>query len=131
MDTLGRHLLVDYRGCEPALLNDVAAMEALLRAAAAAAGATVLGAQLHRFRPHGVSGVLLIAESHISIHTWPEAGYAAIDFYTCGACDPYLAHDVIAEGLRATSNDITLVVRGTPEGAMRLSHGRAPAAPSA
>ncbi len=123
MDTLGRHLLVEYRGCA-ADLDDPVAMEALLREAAAAARATVLGAQLHRFRPHGVSGVLLIAESHLSVHTWPEAGYAAMDFYTCGACDPMLAHEVIVRGLRPASTETLLVTRGTPEGAMRTAHQR-------
>lgn len=121
VDTLARHLLCEYRGCAPDLLDDLQAMEALLRESAAAAGATVLAAQFHRFRPQGVSGVLLIAESHLSLHTWPEAGYAAVDFYTCGRCDPHRAHEVIARGLRATETETLLVTRG--DGAMRTRHG--------
>lgn len=124
VDTLARHLLVEYRRCATDLLDDVAAMEALLREAAAAAGATVLAAQLHRFRPQGVSGVLLIAESHLSIHTWPEAAYAAVDFYTCGDCDPRRAHDVIAARLRPASVETMLVTRGAPDGVMRVLHER-------
>ncbi len=111
MDTTGRHLLVEYRGCA-ALLDDQAGLEALLRAAAEAAGANVLGANFHRFRPQGVSGVVLIEESHLSIHTWPEAGYAAVDFYTCGPCDPLAAHAVIERGLRAASAEVLQVQRG-------------------
>lgn len=124
MNTLGRHLLVEYRRCTSEVLDDVAAMEFLLREAAAAAGATVLGAQFHRFQPHGVSGVLLIAESHLSVHTWPEAAYAAVDFYTCGDCDPYRAHDAIAARLRPGSVETMLVTRGAPQGLMHTTHER-------
>ncbi|MCO5169291.1 MAG: adenosylmethionine decarboxylase [Planctomycetes bacterium] len=121
MDTLGRHLLSEYRGCARDLLDDPARLEDLLRRAAAAAGANVLGAQLHRFRPQGVSGVLVIEESHVSIHTWPEAGYAAADFYTCGDCDPVRAHEVLAAGLGATSAEVLVVTRGLPTGPMRVT----------
>ena len=130
MDPLGKHLLVEYRRCAPALLDDPDAMEALLREAAAAAGATVLDARLHRFKPQGVSGVLLIAESHVSIHTWPEAGYAAVDFYTCGDCDPLRAHEVLLARLGARSSEVMLVTRGASEGVMRVTHER-PAASGA
>lgn len=121
METVGRHLLVDYRGCQRAVLDDPAALELLMRAAAAAARATVLAAQFHRFRPHGVSGFLLIAESHLSLHTWPEEGYAAIDFYTCGGCDPTAAHEVLARGLAATTSEPVLVERGLDAGRMQVT----------
>ena len=83
----GTHLLVDLwraRG-----LDDLAAIDRALRACAEASGATVLGGDFHRFQPNGVSGVLLLAESHISIHTWPERGFAALDLFMCGDCNPY------------------------------------------
>lgn len=83
----GLHLLVDLWGA--VRLNDCAWIEAALREAATAAGATVLHGHFHVFSPHGgVTGVLLLAESHISIHTWPERQFAAIDLFMCAQCDP-------------------------------------------
>lgn len=108
----GQHLLAEYRGCDPAVLDDRDAIARALDAAARAAGATVLSAHLHRFTPRGVSGVLIIQESHLSIHTWPERGYAAVDFYTCGAGDPRRAHEVLAAALRAGECETMLVERG-------------------
>ena len=77
MDTFGQHLLVEYHGCDLSLLNDLCRIEVLMCAAAEAAGATVVTSAFHRFSPQGVSGVVVIEESHLSIHTWPESGYAA------------------------------------------------------
>jgi S-adenosylmethionine decarboxylase len=80
----GRHLIADLHGCER--LNDIGAIESLLRDAAHAAGASVLEIRLHSFGSgQGVTGVAILAESHISIHTWPEHSYAALDFFLCGA----------------------------------------------
>jgi S-adenosylmethionine decarboxylase proenzyme len=110
--TSGIHLLAEYHGCSQVLLDDTAALETLLREAAAAADARVLHAVFHRFRPHGVSGVLVIEESHLSIHTWPEAGYAAVDFYTCGEGDLQRAHVVLERGLGATCSETLMVHRG-------------------
>jgi len=89
----GTHLLVDLWGARD--LDDPAAIDRALRACAEASGATVLGGDLHRFQPNGVSGVLLLAESHISIHTWPERGFAALDIFMCGECDPYAGIEVL------------------------------------
>ncbi len=84
----GMHLLVDLWGASN--LNDPAPIDAALREAALAAGATILHSHFHHFSPNGgVSGVVVLAESHISIHTWPERNFAAIDIFMCGACDPY------------------------------------------
>lgn len=110
--TAARHVLAEYRGCPADRLDDLDALERLMRAAAQAAGATVIDARFHRFAPHGVSGVLLLLESHLSIHTWPERGYAAVDFYTCGAGDPRRAHEVLAAALRAGECETMLVERG-------------------
>lgn len=112
MDTLSSHLLGEYRGCDRALLNDPTRLERLLRDAAEAAGATVVGVLFHRYSPHGVSGVVLVAESHMSIHTWPEAGYAAVDYFTCGDCTPRASHPVMMDGLGAESGELMVVQRG-------------------
>ncbi len=81
---LGRHILVEYYDCDPAALNDAALIRNAMEEAARKAGATVISSHVHRFSPQGVSGVTIIAESHLTIHTWPEKGYAAVDIFTCG-----------------------------------------------
>lgn len=80
--------------------------------AAETARATIVQTVSHRFDPHGVSVVVVLEESHLSIHTWPEAGYAAVDFYTCGVCDPSVAHDVLLKGLNAETAELALFHRG-------------------
>ena len=112
MDTKGRHLLVEYYGCQKAILDDVRRIETLLKRAASEAGATVVQSVFHRFAPQGVSGVVVIEESHLSVHTWPETGYAAVDFYTCGDCSPERAHEVLVEGLEPAHAEVMYVERG-------------------
>ena len=95
----GLHLIADIAGASH--LGDAAAIEAVLRAAAAAARVRVLGINLHHFGPEqGVTGVALLAESHISIHTWPEEGWAAVDIFVCGSdADAHAALVVICAAL--------------------------------
>lgn len=112
MDTFGRHLLVELHGCNVAKLDDKPTIEALMREAARAAGATEVGSLFHTFAPQGVSGVVVVEESHLSIHTWPEHGYAAVDMFTCGDCEPERAREVLARGLEAARSEILLVERG-------------------
>jgi S-adenosylmethionine decarboxylase len=81
---LGTQFALELTGCQSEALETVAGVEKIMRLAAAAIGATVLSGHFHQFEPHGVSGVLVISESHFAIHTWPELGYAAIDLFTCG-----------------------------------------------
>ncbi len=101
---LGRHLIVEVFEADPRLLDDVKGLENLLLAAAHAAKATVIQSVFHHFSPHGVSGVVVIAESHLTIHTWPEYGYAAIDIFTCGPkMDLDAAVRVICAGLGGRS----------------------------
>lgn len=90
-----------------------------MKNAALAAGAHIVQAVFHQFAPQGVSGVVVVEESHISVHTWPEAGYAAVDFYTCGETDPAKAHAVLVEGLGATSGELMRVQRGNLDGLMK------------
>jgi S-adenosylmethionine decarboxylase len=92
----GMHLLVDLWGATN--LADPGLIDRALREAAVTAGATILHSHFHHFSPNGgVSGVVVLAESHISIHTWPERDFAAVDIFMCGACDPHLAIPVLRE----------------------------------
>lgn len=116
MDTHSRHLLAEYWECDRARLDDQDYIAALLERAALATGATVVETVFHRFAPQGVSGVVVIEESHLSIHTWPERGYAAVDFFTCGDTAPENGHPVLVEGLGAGRSELMLVRRGRPEG---------------
>lgn len=112
MNTLGQHLLVEYHGCRGEFLDDDDLIERAMREAALASGATIVTAAFHRFAPQGVSGVVVVEESHLSIHTWPEHGYAAVDFYTCGDCTPQRAHDLLAAALGAERSEFMAVERG-------------------
>jgi S-adenosylmethionine decarboxylase len=93
---VGSHLILDL--WEARALDDDRVIERALRDSAAAAGATLLHLHLHRFEPNGgVSGVAVLAESHISVHTWPERRYAALDVFMCGNCDPQKAVPVLRQ----------------------------------
>ncbi|WP_028103366.1 adenosylmethionine decarboxylase [Pseudoduganella violaceinigra] len=112
---IGIHLLADMSGIEPDVLADCARIEQLLRDAAAAAGAQVLHSHFHGFGPGlGVTGVVLLAESHISIHTWPENGFAAADIFMCGAAQPQLALELIEEALQPEYSEVRTVDREPP-----------------
>ena len=111
----GIHLLADFHGVSADKLVSCEAIDTLLRAAATAAGATILHSHFHSFGPQlGVTGVLLLAESHISIHTWPEFGFAAADIFMCGDAMPQLALDVIELALGARSRSVQTISRGAP-----------------
>jgi len=85
MDTKSTHLLIELWGCKNLiLLDDCELMEIALRSIAETIGVNVLNSYFHKFMPQGVSGVLVISESHFSVHSWPDLGYAALDFFTCG-----------------------------------------------
>ena len=106
----GTHLLVDLWGARD--LDDPTAIDRTLRACAEASGATVLGGDFHRFQPNGVSGVLLLAESHISIHTWPEREFAALDVFMCGECDPYAGIEILKRAFAPEQITLTEHKRG-------------------
>jgi S-adenosylmethionine decarboxylase len=80
--------------------------------AAKAARTNIVASVFQPFEPQGVTGVVVVEESHLSIHTWPECGYAAVDFFTCGESIPELAHRVLSEGLRAERAEVIFVDRG-------------------
>ena len=113
METRGTHIVCELSGCRQDLLSDVDGVQKIMENAARESNAQILKVVFHRFQPQGVSGVVVLAESHISIHTWPEAGYAAVDFYTCGDhTDPWIACEYAAKKLGATSMLTTEVKRG-------------------
>ena len=110
---LASHTLVELRGCGAELLNNPAALKKLLLEAVRRGGGTVVTDVFHTFSPHGVSGVIVIAESHVAIHTWPEHGYAAVDIFSCG---PKLDHasiqNWIAVGMGASDVECRQLTRG-------------------
>jgi S-adenosylmethionine decarboxylase len=113
METRGTHIVCELSGCRQDLLTNVDDVQKIMENAARESNAQILKVVFHRFQPQGVSGVVVLAESHISIHTWPEAGYAAVDFYTCGDhTDPWIACEYAAKKLGATSMLTTEVKRG-------------------
>jgi len=124
LKTKGRHLLVEYRGCDATLLNDRAFIENVMRQAAVVAGATEVGSIFRNFNPQGVSGVVVVEESHLSIHTWPEYGYAAVDFYTCGECTPEAADRYLAERLGSETSEVMVIERGLKAPGPSLSVAR-------
>jgi S-adenosylmethionine decarboxylase len=113
LKALGTHIIVELSDCNPAVLSDVEQVQKILVQAAREAKAEVLQTAFHRFNPQGVSGVVVIAESHLSIHTWPEYGYAAMDIYTCGeGTDPWRACRYAATEFQAKQMLTTEVRRG-------------------
>jgi len=113
LQALGQHLLVELRDCNKIFLNDLKLTQAFMVDAAKAARATVIGAHFHEFSPHGISGVVIIAESHLSIHTWPEYGYAAVDVFTCGdVLQPSVAADYLIAKFESTNPSVIEVKRG-------------------
>jgi S-adenosylmethionine decarboxylase len=106
----GVHLIVDLYDAER--LDDIDHIDATLRRCVAAAGATLLHLHLHHFQPNGVSGVAVLAESHISIHSWPEANYAAVDIFMCGKANPDACIPVLREAFAARRVGVSELMRG-------------------
>jgi S-adenosylmethionine decarboxylase len=113
---LGRHLLLELKNCNKEVLDDLDFLKGCLDEAAVCCNATVVGESFYHFSPHGVSGVVNIAESHISIHTWPEYGYAAVDVFTCGdSVEPEKAAKLIIEKVEAENYSVIELRRGIVE----------------
>lgn len=113
MNALGRHILAEFYECDADILNDAQRIENYMKRAALECGATIVSSTFQTFNPHGVSGVIVIAESHLAIHTWPEYGYAAVDVFTCGeTVDPAVANEALKEYLKAKKVTTVQVNRG-------------------
>ena len=114
MAAVGKHLLLDLKDCERKLLSDSDFLKDTLLSACRVAGATILSESFHSFPPYGgVSGVVIIAESHFSVHTWPEYDYAAIDIFTCGnSLHPERAVELLVRELQARDHSILELNRG-------------------
>ena len=114
MEAISRHVLAEFYGCPYHLLNDSKFIEQSMCKAALDAGAEVREVAFHKFSPQGVSGVVIISESHLSIHTWPELGYAAVDVFTCGTnVDPWDACKLLEQSLEADDVKGMEITRGT------------------
>ncbi len=114
MKSLGQQLIVELYGCDRTLLDDPSRLERILTESISRAGGTIIRPCFHHFSPHGVTGVVVIAESHVAIHTWPEFGYCALDVFTCGT---QVKTDRIFEFVRlelqAQETSVMEVKRGT------------------
>ncbi len=116
-ETVGKHCILELYDCDSAKLDDESFLRTTITSAAQRAGATLLQLITHRFDPQGVTGLALLAESHISIHTWPESGYAAVDVFTCGDHTmPERACHVLCTALGASRHKLTSFRRETPMG---------------
>lgn len=110
---LGQHVLAEFFECDPNILNNVKLVEKLMVEAALECGATIVQKCFHMFNPYGVSGVVIISESHLAIHTWPELGYAAVDLFTCGdKCDPKVSYEYLRKMFNSTNASYTELKRG-------------------
>ena len=113
MQALGRQILIEFYDCQAEILTDRDRVRQYMLEAARHAGATVISDTFHHFKPDGISGVVVIAESHISIHTWPEHRYAAVDVFTCGdSVDPWGVPHYLQEKLHAKSVSSMEIKRG-------------------
>ncbi|WP_040229130.1 adenosylmethionine decarboxylase [Bhargavaea cecembensis] len=126
METMGRHVIAELWECDFDKLNDMPFIEQTFVDAALRSGAEVREVAFHKFAPQGVSGVVIISESHLTIHSFPEHGYASIDVYTCGDLDPTVAARYIAEALGAKSRQMAELPRGmgpvaTPAAAVSMA----------
>ncbi|MBD8046938.1 S-adenosylmethionine decarboxylase proenzyme [Clostridium sp. N37] len=113
LNRLGRHILVEYYNCDKKVLNNYDRIEKYMIKAAEKAKAKVVTSTFHMFNPWGVSGAVIIQESHLTIHTWPEYGYAAVDLFTCGDdVNPWNAFKYLEKELKAGKVDYMEISRG-------------------
>jgi S-adenosylmethionine decarboxylase proenzyme len=123
MKSLGQQIVAEFYECDSIVLNDPRKIEEIMCEAALAAGATIVSKVFHTFSPHGVSGAVIIAESHLAIHTWPEYGYAAVDLFTCGSTVlPEPAYRYLKKGLCSRRSSTMEMKRGQLEVVGDLIH---------
>jgi len=114
MKSLGQQLIVELYGCDRTLLDDPSRLEQILTESIRRSGGTIIRPCFHQFSPHGVTGVVVIAESHVSIHTWPEFGYCALDVFTCGTqVQTDQIFEYVRTELQAQETSVMEVKRGT------------------
>lgn len=113
MDTLGRHIILEMWGCCKDVIDNADGIKEILTGATEAMNATLVDVVCHRFSPYGATGVAILAESHISIHTWPEYGYAATDIFICGnTINPHNAASYIIQAFQAKETSLLELKRG-------------------
>ena len=113
---LGKHILVEYYNCNINKINDKEFIEKIMKEAAEKSKATIVESVFHLFNPFGISGAVIISESHLSIHTWPEFGFAAVDLFTCGdEVDPWPAFEHLKDMLESQKYEYKVVARGVTE----------------
>lgn len=120
MEALGKQILVEYYECDESKINDLSYVENSLIQATKASKASIISHTFHKFSPYGISGVVVIAESHVAIHTWPEYNYAAVDIFTCGdTIDPWVIQEQLKEYFESKNASSMEMKRGlfkVPEG---------------
>ena len=122
---LGKHLLLELKECDREIINNLDKVRNAMVSAARRAKARVVEEAFHEFNPHGISGMVVIAESHLSIHTWPEYHYAAVDIFTCGELiDPQVAANYLVKKFKSKDHSFKEIKRGILplKGALRLKH---------
>ena len=113
IEQLGRHILVEFYNCQKDIMDNHDLIEEYMKEAARVSGATIVESVFHTFNPWGVSGAVIIQESHLTIHTWPEYRYAAVDLFTCGeSVDPWKAFDYLKDKFQSDKTETSEVVRG-------------------
>ena len=113
MPHLGEHIIIELYGCPASLLANRQEIEKLMKASAKSMGANIVESTFHHFAPLGISGVVLIKESHLTIHTWPEHAYAAVDIFTCGTIDLKAGVHFLKEQLMAKKTEVQSLKRGS------------------
>lgn len=113
MNGLGLHILMEFHKCSSDILDNLNILEAAMNDAANVSGSTIIKSVFHQFAPQGVTGVVIIAESHLAIHTWPEHNYAAVDFFTCNTDMDYLkAYHLLVKELKSDTHNYKSIERG-------------------
>ncbi len=122
-DPLGEHYIIELYECDHHILDDLQEVTTTMLEAARLAGATIIDERFHKFSPQGVSGVVVIAESHLSIHTWPELGYAALDLFTCSHdMDIDRAMELLKRVFKPGDTDVRYLPRGILNPALRAGN---------
>lgn len=125
LESLGRHILVEFYNCNPDILKDPLLIEQFMNEAALKANATIVNSVFHHFNPYGVSGAVIISESHLAIHTWPEYGYASVDVFTCGdKINPWVAFDFLESAFESDRSESVEIPRGMVEKIKKFFPGK-------